>query len=298
VVGLAFEVWSKNREYFRINSQMLTDLIRPMALPASADRAIDPGLIFKECSYCPEMVVVPPGRFQMGSTETEEGRDKSEFPRHPVTIGYRFAVSRYQVTFAEWDACFARGGCDYSPGDQDWGRGKRPVLNVSWFHAKQYVDWLSKETGRSYMLLSEAEYEYAARAGTETAYHWGHKIGRNNANCDGCGSQWDDLRTAPVGSFRPNAFGLYDMNGNLFAWVDDCWHATYEGEPPTDGSSWTTACSEAAREQGAGTQKWHVVRGGSYINYPAGLRAAHRRGYSPQYTVSYIGFRIKRALAP
>jgi formylglycine-generating enzyme required for sulfatase activity len=240
------------------------------------------------------MVVVPPGRFEMGSRAGEKDADSSEFPRHTVTIGYRFAVSRYQVTFAEWDACFARGVCNYSAGDQSWGRGRQPVLNVSWFHAKQYADWLSKETGRPYMLLSEAEYEYAARAGSDTAYPWAEEVGTNNANCDGCGSQWDDMQTAPVGSFKPNGFGLYDMTGNLFSWVDDCWHISYEGEPPRDGSSWTTACTQMP----ARTQTYRVVRGGAYINYTRGLRTASRRGYSPQYTVSYIGFRIKRALAP
>jgi formylglycine-generating enzyme required for sulfatase activity len=305
VAGLAFEAWSKNREYLKINSEMLIDQIRPRVLVASVTGALEPKTVFKECSYCPEMVVIPPGRFEMGASEREkigaserEKKDESEFPRHTVTIDYPFAVSRYQVTFREWDACFARSGCDYSPGDQNWGRSRQPILNVDWFHAKQYTDWLSKETGKPYMLLSEAEYEYAARARSETLFPWGNEIGINNANCDGCGSPWDDKRTAPAGSFNPNAFGLYEMIGNLYSWVDDCWHETYDGRPPTDGSSWTTACSEVAVATSATTKRYSVVRGGSYISYPRNLRSAARRGYSPQYTVSYIGFRVKRALVP
>jgi formylglycine-generating enzyme required for sulfatase activity len=298
VAGLAYEAWSKNREYLKISSEMLIDQIRPKVLAASVEGALEPKTVFKECSYCPEMVVIPPGRFEMGASEREKDADKSEFPRHIVTIDYPFAVSRYQVTFAEWDACLARSGCDYSPGDQNWGRNRQPVLNVDWFHAKQYTDWLSKETGKPYMLLSEAEYEYAARARSETPFPWGSEIGINNANCDGCRSPWDDKRTARVGSFNPNAFGLNEMIGNLFSWVDDCWHETYEGRPPTDGSSWTTACSEVTSATSGTTKIYYVVRGGSYINYPRNLRSAARRGYSPQYMVSYIGFRVKRALVP
>jgi formylglycine-generating enzyme required for sulfatase activity len=297
LAGLGYEAWSSNRAYLKTESEMLVDQIRPKVLSMSEERALKPKDVFKECTYCPEMVSVPPDHFAMGSSESEKGADKSEFPRHNVTISYRFAVSRYPITFAEWDACFARGGCDYSPGDQHWGRGQQPVLNVDWFHAKQYADWLSRETGKTYKLLSEAEYEYAARAGTEKAYPWGDDIklnGRAMANCDGCGSKWDDWLTAPAGSFAPNAFGLYDMVGNLFSWVEDCWHVSYSGEAPTDGSSWTTACSSVPTS--ATTKTYNVVRGGSYINYIDNVRSAARRGYSPQYSVSYIGFRIKRTL--
>src|SRR5205823_12154354 len=136
------------------------------------------------------------------------------------------------------------GGCDgYKPSDYGWGRGRRPVINVSWDDAKAYAAWLANRTGKAYRLLSEAEWEYAARAGTTTVYFWGDAIGNNNANCDGCGSQWDKRQTAPVGSFKSNAFGLYDMAGNVWQWVQDCYHADYQGAP-TAGSEWTSGdCS-------------------------------------------------------
>ena len=124
-------------------------------------------------------------------------------------------------------------------GDSSFGRGTRPVINVSWDEAQQYVAWFSKMTGRPYRLLTEAEWEYAARAGSTTAYYWGDEIGKGNANCNGCGSQWDNRETSPVGSFKPNKFGLYDMAGNVYQWVQDCYHDDYDGAP-TDGSARTS----------------------------------------------------------
>ena len=150
-------------------------------------------------------------------------------------------MSKYELTFADWDACVAGGGCNgYKPVDQGWGRGQQPVINVNWDDAQHYVAWLSQVTGKTYRLLTEAEYEYATRAGTTTTYPWGDDIklnGQAMANCDGCGSKWDDKQTAPVGSFAPNKFGLYDMVGNVFEWTEDCVHKNYNGAP-TDGSAW------------------------------------------------------------
>jgi hypothetical protein len=186
------------------------------AVPLSVDRerALKPKDTFSECANCPEMMVVPAGSFTMGSPSGEEGRRNDESPQHRVTFDRPFAVGKFAVTFDEWDACAADGGCGgYRPADQGWGRGRRLAINVSWDDAKSYVVWLSKKTGKSYRLLTEAEYEYATRAGTETAYPWGAEIGKGNANCNGCGSQWDGNQTAPVGSFDPNRFGLYDMVG-------------------------------------------------------------------------------------
>ena len=161
----------------------------------------------------------------MGSPTSEPGHSAEEGPQHPVTIARPFAVGRYEVTFDEWDACVAEGGCNgYKPSDEGWGRGRRPVINVSWDDAQAYVTWLSKKTGKSYRLLSGAEYEYAMRAGTQTVYPWGDTIGTNNANCHSCGSQWDAKQTAPVGSFAANGFGLYDMVGNVREWTEDCYH--------------------------------------------------------------------------
>ena len=132
----------------------------------------------------------------------------------------------------------ADGGCNgYKPADEGWGRGRRPVINVSWDDATAYANWLSKKTGKPYRLLSGAEYEYATRAGTQTAYPWGDAVGTNNANCHSCGSQWDARQTAPVGSFPPNGFGLYDMVGNVREWTEDCYHDTYS-DAPKDGSAW------------------------------------------------------------
>ena len=163
---------------------------------------------FRDCSECPEMVVVPLGSFTMGSPGGESGRDDDEGPRHRVRIDYRLAVGVYEVTFAEWDACVSAGGCGgYRPDDRGWGRGNRPVISVRWEDAQSYVRWLSNKTGKSYRLLSESEWEYVARAGSVTAYSWGNEIGHNRANCDGCGSRWDNEKTAPVGAFSGQRVG-------------------------------------------------------------------------------------------
>ncbi len=143
-------------------------------------------------------------------------------------------MARYEVTFEQWEACVAAGGCSHMPEDRNWGRGKRPVINVNWYSVQEYVGWLSQRTGKSYRLLSEAEWEYAARGGAG-----GQVFGEGNANCDGCGSRWDNKQTAPVGSFQPNGFGLHDMQGNVWEWTQDCWNMTYTGAP-SDGSAWTS----------------------------------------------------------
>ena len=155
-----------------------------------------------------------------------------------MAIAAPLAVAKFELTFAEWDACYAVGGCPKAA-DSGMGRGSNPVINVSWIDAGQYVAWLSLMTGKSYRLLSEAEYEYASRGGTHTAYYWGDQIGANNANCADCRSAWDNKRIAPVGKFAPNPFGLYDMSGNIWEWVADCYHENYIGAP-ADGSAWMT----------------------------------------------------------
>jgi formylglycine-generating enzyme required for sulfatase activity len=173
---------------------------------------LDAQLSFRDCWDCPAMVVIPPGSFMMGSPPNEAGRDDDEGPQHLVHVP-AFSIGKYDVTFDEWDACVNAGGCSKHPSDEDGGRGRRPVIYVSWNDTLQYVRWLSLKTGHTYRLPSEAEWEYAARAGTTTAYYWGDQVGSGNANCDGCGSQWDAHHTAPVGSFTANAFGLHDMLG-------------------------------------------------------------------------------------
>ena len=203
------------------------------------------------------MVVVPAGEFMMGLPTNEEGRTNTENPQHKVTIAAPFAVSEFEVTFDEWDTCATYGDCDPQILDNDFGRGRQPVINVSWYDAKRYAAWLSKMTGKSYRLLSEAEWEYAARAGTKMSYSWGDEIGKRKANCLGCGSEWDGERTAPVGSFAANAFGLHDMHGNVSEWVEDCYHANYDGAP-ADGLAWTAGGDCSSR----------MFRGGGWNDSP------------------------------
>ena len=255
------------------------DVLEP--LPAA-------GSSFRDCAGCPEMVVVPAGSYLMGSPEDEVDRDPDEGPVHRVTIDEPFAVGRYEVTFAEWDACHADGGCTHLPDDQGWGRGTRPVVDVSWNDAEEYVRWLSGETGKRYRLLSESEWEYAARAGTTTRYWWGDDIGPNRANCDGCGSPWDTRQTAPAGSFPANAFGLHDMHGNVWERVQDCWNQSYQ-DAPGDGSAWESReCNQ------------RVVRGGGFGTRPRYLRSANRGWNSSDSRLFFgaeAGFRVARKLA-
>jgi formylglycine-generating enzyme required for sulfatase activity len=263
--------------------------VRPHVLSPDAERALKPGQAFRECAKdCPEMVVVPAGEFMMGSPPTEKGRMPDEDPQHRVTIARPFAVSKYDVTFNDWDACVSVGGCprEGRAGDVDWGRDTRPVIYVSWDDAQQYVAWLSQMTGKPYGLLSDAEFEYAARAGTQTAYPWGDDIGENNANCVGCGSRWTGSagtwQTAPGGSFAANRFGLHDMVGNVWKWVQDCYHPNYNGAP-TDGSTWTGGDCTA-----------RVIRGGSWGGGP--IRSAFRDRTSTNDRNYTLGFRVGRSL--
>ena len=262
-------------------------------LRASAAPGAQPteGSVFRDCAECPEMVVVPAGSYRMGSPAEETDRDPDEGPVHRVTISEPFAVGRYEVTFAQWDACHADGGCSHHPDDQGWGRGNRPVVDVSWDDAQEYVRWLSGETGQDYRLLSESEWEYVARAGTTTRYWWGNEIGRNRANCNGCGSRWDARQTAPVGSFSPNAFGLHDVHGNVEEWVQDCWSDGYAGAP-IDGSVWESEFCLTGR----------LIRSGSWLHLPKYLRAATRDRLLPTqrgqwHVAATVGLRVARTLA-
>ena len=258
------------------------------------------GGVFRDCDVCPEMVVVPAGSFMMGSPPSEEGRDDDEGPVHRVMIAEPFAVGKYEVTFEEWDACVSSGGCGgYRPDDGGWGRGGRPVIHVSWEDAQAYVAWLSGKTGEAYRLLSESEWEYAARAGTTTRYHWGDD---SSDQCDYANGSdrtakrrqpdWtiadcDDghYRIAPVGSFKANAFGLHDMHGNVWEWAEDCWNDSYAGAP-TDGSAWELGQCDR-----------RVLRGGSWGGGPRGLRVALRGWNGTGSRLSYVGFRVSRTLA-
>ena len=201
-----------------------------------------------------------------------------------TSIAKPFAVSKFEVTFDDWDACVAYGHCPRVP-DAGWGRGQLPAINVSWDDAQLYVAWLSKMTGKPYRLLSEAEWEYAARAGTQTQYSWGDDIGLNTANCTGCISMRGGTETTPVGSFPPNRFGLYDMHGNVWEWVEDCVHANYEGAPD-DGSAWT--------EEGACERR--ILRGGAWAVAPEVLRSAIRYSGTSNIPDVTTGFHLGRTL--
>lgn len=219
-----------------------------------SNKPVQAGRSFRDCDACPEMVEIPTGTFMMGSLE-EHGWSQ-ERPIHEVTIEKRYAIGKYEVTFDEWDACVADGGCDgYSPDDNGWGRGRQPVISISLDDAHSYVDWLAEKTGEDYRLPSEAEWEYAARAGTDTLFWWGDEIGVNNAACNRCGSEWDTKQPAPVGTFKPNPFGLYDVVGNVTEWVEDCASDGYENTP-TDGSA-NLECTGA-------NSRLNVMRGGGF----------------------------------
>jgi formylglycine-generating enzyme required for sulfatase activity len=269
----------------------------PYLLVAEKEHALKPGQSFKECAQdCPEMIVVPAGSFPMGSPPTEKDSSNIERPQHAVTFLKPFAVAKYQLTFADWDACVTGGGCNgYKPNDQGWCLGRQhcrqPVINVNWNDAQAYVAWLSAVTGKTYRLLSEAEYEYTARGGTTTAYPWGDDIkfnGMTMANCSGCGSKWDGAQPAPVGSFAANKFGLYDMVGNVFEWTEDCVHANYNGAPG-DGSAWLEAANSVNCID-------RLVRGGSWLTPPDTLRSAARSRRSTGTRYDFIGFRVARTL--
>ena len=227
--------------------------------------------VIKDCRDCPEMVTIPAGEFLMGSPRTESHRGAET--QHKVVISAPFAVGRFEVTFAQWDACVAGGGCGGYRPDAPWGRGEMPVVNVSWKNAKAYVDWLSRKTGKPYRLLSEAEWEYAARGGTATAFAYGPTLSPEAANFDG--GQKTDLnpkgrargRTVKVGTFPPNAFGLHDVHGNVWEWVEDCWNDDYGPALPADG-----------KPALSGDCNGHILRGGSWEDGAADVRAAARVG--------------------
>jgi formylglycine-generating enzyme required for sulfatase activity/lipoprotein NlpI len=278
--------------WYSASRPFMNTKVQPYVLTGEAEHALKPLQSFKECSkeegrdYCPEMIVVPAGIFMMGSSQTDKNAYGKEQPQHNVTINKPFAVSEFELTFDEWDACVAYGDCARNISDSGFGRGKRPVINVVRDEAQRYVAWLARTTGKPYRLLTEAEYEYATRAGTLTAYPWGNDIGTNNSTCGGCGSQWDNTETAPVGSFAANGFGLYDMVGNAWEWVEDCYHPNYD-RAPTDGSAWTTTCPDDHRG---------VVRGGSWAYTPATLRSAYRFSVGTDYRSVDVGFRVARTL--
>ena len=239
--------------------------------------------LWRDCEFCPTLVVIPAGTFCMGSPESEEGYSRDEGPRHEVTLR-SFALGVSEVTFDEWDACFRGGGCGTRrPSDRGWGRGARPVINVSWDDAQAYVSWLSAETGEPYRLPSESEWEYAARAGTTTPFHTGAAISTDQANYHGGRYR---KRTTAVRTFAPNAFGLYDVHGNVWEWVADCPSYTYRGAPD-DGTASTPPDGRCPSR---------VLRGGSWNDPPQNLRSANRINRAVGARNLNAGFRVARTL--
>jgi len=218
------------------------------------------------------MVVVPAGEFKMGS-----GTTPYEKPEHRVAIPSPFAIGRREITFDEWDQC----PCNYRPNDRGWGRGSRPVIDISWNDAQAFVTWLSQKTGKTYRLPSEAEWEYAARGGTNSTFWWGRSIVSGTANCEDC-SGTPPRQTLPAGSLRPNPFGLFDVAGNAAEWVEDCWNDSYRGAP-RNGSAWTTG---QCRQRG--------IRGGSFASKAPLIRPAARFKYDQDVRYYANGFRVAR----
>jgi len=225
----------------------------------------------------PGMIEVPGGRYLRGDYQGDG--DDDEQPLSEVTIK-TFAMGRHEITFKEYDLFCQQSKKCQRPDDQDWGRGQRPVINVSWQEASTYVNWLAEKTGKPYRLPSDAEWEYANRAGTTTRYAWGNKVESARANCEGCGSIWDGDQTAPVGRFEPNAFGLYDTAGNVFEWVADCHHNRFS-EAPDDGSP--------IEKEGCGKR---VIRGGAWSFPPHEIRSANRWRDFPTRRSDDTGFRV------
>jgi len=289
-------------------------LVLVMTLSSSAQiRKAKPkvGETFKECRNCPEMVVVPRGIFLMGSPSDEPERRENE-RQHQVTLARPFAIAKTETTWDQWESCVRDRWCDGvgvenalrsletgapNPDFKDWGRGTRPVVAVSWFDAQTFVGWLNWKIGEddAYRLPSESEWEYASRAGTTTPYPWGTKLDHNFGNFGIAGpglggkaegrDEWTD-RTAPVASFPPNAWGLYDMHGNVFEWVEDCYEADF-AHAPIDGS---------ANKQGDCAVR--VFRDGTFMSNPYMQRSARRGAPYPSTRRgrNYLGFRVAKTL--
>ena len=258
----------------------------------SASAAVAPGPVVAGSSPMGiDMVVINPGTGILGSPDSEEKRARFENPLRNTSISYKFEVSKYEITFDDWAKCLKDGGCaGHKPDDKEWGRGKRPVIDVSFNDAKNFVKWLNKKTGETYRLLSEVEWEYVARAGQTGPFGTGNGISSKDANFDGkapygAGAAGPYLRkTQPVGQYEPNAFGVYDMHGNVYEWVEDCWNADHtgavgDGSPRTDGD-----CD------------FRVMKGGSWVTHGYQARAAARIRYVTDYRYDDYGIRIARTL--
>ena len=233
----------------------------------------------KDCPGCPVLIALPQGALTMGSNTG----DPSEKPAHPVSIANPFAISKYEVTVEQWDACVEAGACARVTIDGNQSKTS-PVRDVSWDDAQQYAQWLAKTTGKPYRLPTEAEWEYAARGGTSARYWWGEQMRSGMANCKGCGEPWQKDAPVNVGSFPANPFGLHDMNGSVWEWVADCWHNSYKGAP-ADGHAWDEP-----------NCRMRVIRGGSWREDASYMPSSTRFKYDASVRHSQNGFRVARAM--
>ena len=277
--------WNQTLVFCHFISQItskfsLVLLIAVFTSKISNGSEIKMGKIFKDCTVCPEMVKIPSGSFLMGSGKVEQ----NELPIHKVTIPNPLAVSRFEITFDQWDACHSGGGCSRNIDDRNWGRGTRPVINVLYSDINEYIDWISNKTNQIYRLPTEAEWEYAARAGTTTEYWWGDKMRNGYANCRGYGTKWSGSMSAPVGSFKPNPWGLYDIHGNLFEYVEDCWINDYKSFPDDTLPQIISNCHS------------RVIKGGAWYYLPRASRSAYRARNDTRIFSYLIGFRVFREL--
>ncbi|MDR8396401.1 SUMF1/EgtB/PvdO family nonheme iron enzyme [Paraburkholderia dioscoreae] len=233
----------------------------------------------RDCATCPIMIAVPAGSFSMGSSTD----DPSEKPVHHVTIGAPFAIGKYEVTVDQWNSCVAANACQKLTPESNTSKAA-PARDLSWDDAQQYVKWLSRTTGKPYRLPTEAEWEYADRGGTTTAYWWGDQMRKGNANCKDCGDPWHKEGPEAAGSFAPNPLGLYDMNGSVWEWTADCWHNSYQGAP-ADGHAWDNPGCDM-----------RVIRGGSWREGGGYMLSATRFKYSSGVRQSQDGFRVVKDL--
>ena len=290
----------------RVAAILAAILIAPnLALAADERRA---GKSFRDCDTCPEMVVVPAGTYLMG----KDGGNNRERPAHRVTIGSALAIGKYEATFDEWEVCIEERGCkamimgpaplgkrevsfaeweacrtddlcQILPDDHNWGRGRRPVININFSDAEDFVRWLSRKTGHAYRLPTEAEWEYAARGGTSTVYSWGDEVGTDNANCRTCAPTISH-QTFPVGSYKPNPFGLFEVHGNVWEWVQDCWHPSHKGAPANGSARLSGDC------------KYRTTRSGSWYYVSTNVRSTYRARFDPRAFSYGIGMRVLREL--
>jgi formylglycine-generating enzyme required for sulfatase activity len=284
LVALA-TAWANWQSLVTMFQSAVASVPQTLAPVARQEAPRPPGFSFRDCTTgCPEMIVLPGGTFTMGAPPQESARKANEGPQHSVTIA-PFAVGKFEVTYEEWFACASDGGCATTP--KPWafkkGNEKHPAVAINWNDAQEYLQWLSARTGKTYHLLSEAEWEYAARGGTSTAYDWGDAADRSRAQY-GSNMLVPGAGTAPVGSFAPNAYGLYDMAGNAAEWTQDCVNPDYTNAP-SDGSAWITGECSLRR-----------VRGGSWEDGLADMRSAARDGFRQNQNWQSIGFRVARNL--